>query len=55
MLHLETWAGRRAYPVEIVKETRTCYLVRLKVDCLRGRAGKEIYVPKYAVTTGETS
>jgi hypothetical protein len=50
MLHLDTWAGRRAYPVEIIRETRTRYLVRLKADCPRGYTGDELYVPKYAVT-----
>jgi hypothetical protein len=47
------WAGRIETPCEILKETPKRFLVRLGENCcLPGRqvkAGREVYVPKYAV------
>ena len=53
-LCLNTWAGRMEHPVEIVKETPKRYLVRLLEDfplpsARLGKAGDEVYVPKYAI------
>lgn len=53
-LCVDTWAGRREYPVEIVKETAKRYKVRLNGnEILPGNRvepkGTEIYVPKYAI------
>lgn len=48
-LHLDSWAGRAKKRVEIIKETPKQYKVRLLEDSMKGRAGKELYVPKYAI------
>jgi hypothetical protein len=54
MLRLDSWAGRREIPCEIVKETPHRFLVRLGDDCLlpdgrQAKEGQELYVPKHAV------
>jgi hypothetical protein len=47
------WAGRIETRCEILKETPKRFLVRVQEDCLlpgrRVKAGREVYVPKYAV------
>jgi hypothetical protein len=53
-LCVDTWAGRREYPVEVVKETEKRYKIRLNGnEILPGDRvepkGTEIYVPKYAI------
>ena len=50
LLHLDTYAGRRQYQVEILKETSKRFQIELLNDCPRGKAGDVVYVPKYAVT-----
>jgi hypothetical protein len=59
-LCLDTWAGRREYPVDIVRETPKRYKVRLNGnEVLPGNRvpckGDEVYVPKYAIKFQETS
>jgi hypothetical protein len=53
LLCTDGWAGRIETPCEILKETPKRFLVRLGEDCcLPGRhvkAGRQVYVPKYAV------
>jgi hypothetical protein len=54
VLRLDSWAGRREIPCEIVKETSHRFLVRLGKDCLlpggrQASKGGEVYVPKDAV------
>jgi hypothetical protein len=54
ILRLDSWAGRREIPCEIVKETSHRFLVRLGKDCLlpggrQASKGGEVYVPKDAV------
>ena len=53
-LCVDTWAGRREYPVEVVKETAKSYKIRLNGNEILpgrrvGRRGQEVYVPKYAI------
>ncbi len=58
-LRLDSWAGRRSYPVEVLGETPQRYRIRLLEDMplpgrnKRGAAGEVRLVPKYAVTFGE--
>jgi hypothetical protein len=54
LLRLDSWAGRRDIPCEILKETPHRFLVRLREDCLLpgGRQaikGQDVYVPKEAI------
>src|SRR5246127_5313871 len=54
VLRLDSWAGRREVPCEILKETPHRFVVRLGEDCLlpggrQGTKGQEVYVPKDAV------
>jgi len=54
LLRLDSWAGRREIPCEILKETPHRFLVRLGEDCLLpgGRQvtkGQDVYVPKDAI------
>jgi phage/plasmid primase-like uncharacterized protein len=54
VLRLDSWAGRREMPCEILKETPHRFLVRLGEDCLlpggrQATNGQEVYVPKDAV------
>ena len=54
VVRLDSWAGRREVPCEILKETPHRSVVRLGEDCLLpgGRPatkGQEVYVPKDAV------
>jgi putative DNA primase/helicase len=54
VLRLDSWAGRREIPCEILKETPHRFVVRLGEDCLlpggrQGTKGQEVYVPKDAV------
>jgi hypothetical protein len=54
LVRLDSRAGRREIPCEILKETPHRFLVRLGEDCVlpRGREatkGQEVYVPKDAV------
>jgi putative DNA primase/helicase len=54
LLRLDSWAGRREIPCEILKETPHRFLVRLGEDCLLpgGRLatnGQDVYVPKDAI------
>lgn len=53
-LCVNTWAGRREYPVEIVKETAKRYKIRMRGnEILPGKRipckGDEVFVPKYAI------
>ena len=53
VLRLDSWAGRREIPCEILKEAPHRFLVRLGKDCLlpggwQGKEGEEIYVAKDA-------
>ena len=52
-LHLNSWAGHTTTPVEILKETPKRYQVKLLADCLKGKAGTVLYVPKYAIAKDE--
>lgn len=57
-LCIDGYAGRREYPVEIVRETPKRYKVRLNGgECLpsgrTGVQGQEILVPRYAVRVSE--
>jgi hypothetical protein len=49
-LYLETWAGCRKHPIELVKETPKRYAVKLLDDNMKGKAFAIIYAPKYAVS-----
>ena len=54
VLRLDSWAGRREVPCEILKETPHRFVVRLGEDCLlpggrQATKGQEVYVPKDAV------
>lgn len=55
VLMLNTWAGVRRYPVEILSETPKKYRVRLKERTPLagrnrwGRVGQVVTVPRYAV------
>lgn len=54
-LMMDGYAGREYVPVEIVRETPKRYVIKLLEDTQlpgrnrRGKAGQEVYVPKYAV------
>lgn len=52
-LHYESWAGHSKIPVEIIRETLRRFKVRLLKDCMKGKAGRELYVPKYAVSRND--
>lgn len=57
---LETWAGTRTHPVEIVGETKTRYRVKaLASMTLPGKRfvaeGETVLVPKHAVKEGVAS
>lgn len=57
-LCLDSWAGRRKEPIEIIKENPKRYRVKLlgSYPLPRGRWGREgdeILVPKYAVRIEE--
>lgn len=60
-LLLDGWAGRRAYPVDVIGETPKRYRVRLLEDMplpgrnQRGAAGDVRLVPKHAVRFGEAA
>lgn len=56
-LHLNSWAGRTRYRVEIVKRTSKRLQIRLLDDCpLKGRiAGDEMLVPPSSVWEEETA
>jgi phage/plasmid primase-like uncharacterized protein len=54
VLRLDSWAGRREIPCEILKETPHRFQVRLGKDCLlpggrQAMEGQEVYVPKDAI------
>ena len=49
LLCLDSWAGRTETEITILKETPKRYKVRLEADCLKGKKGAVLYVPKYAV------
>lgn len=49
LLHLESWAGHTTTPVRIVRETPKRFWVILDADCIKGKAGTSIYVPKHAI------
>ena len=54
VLVVDTFAGRRRIPVEVIGETRTKYRVRMGADALipaarRVKAGDIVLVPKYAI------
>ena len=53
-LLLDSWAGRRQIPVQVVGETPTRYRVRLEADALlpggrHCKAGAVVLAPKHAV------
>src|SRR4029077_8637033 len=53
-VRLDSWAGKREIPSEILKETPHRFLVRLGEDCLlpggrQATKGQEVYVPKDAI------
>jgi hypothetical protein len=52
-LHLNSWAGHSTSNVEILKETPKRFKIKLLKDCLKGKSGKILYVPKYAVSNIE--
>lgn len=52
-LHLNSWAGHTTHAVEILKETPKRIKIRLLEDCLKGKAGKILYAPKYSITEGD--
>jgi Toprim domain len=59
VVRLDSWAGRREIPCEILKETPHRFLVRLGEDCLwpggrQVKEGQEVYVPKDAVERAAT-
>jgi putative DNA primase/helicase len=59
VMRLDSWAGSREIPCEILKETRHRFLVRLGEDCLwpggrQVKEGQEIYVPKDVVERAAT-
>ena len=54
VVRLDSWAGRREVPCEILKETPHRFLVRLGEDCLlpggrQATKGQDVYVPKDAI------
>lgn len=49
VLYLNSWAGRTETPVKILKETPKRFRVELLQDCLKGKKGRVLYVPKYAI------
>lgn len=58
VLHVDGWAGRVEYPVEIVEETPKWFRVKLLFgtrlgDGREGRIGDVVLVPKSAVTLDE--
>ena len=48
-LHLNSWAGHTKHLVTIIRETPKRYEIELRENCIKGRIGKIITVPKYAV------
>lgn len=59
VLVINSWAGRREIPIEILGETRTKFRVKLLADALipvrRHRvAGDVLLVPKHAVRRDDT-
>lgn len=57
---IETWAGRRTHPVQIVGDTKTRYRIKaLASMMLPGkrfvREGEIVLVPKHAVREGKPS
>jgi hypothetical protein len=49
-LHLNSWAGRTDHEIRILKETPLQYKIKLLEDCLKGRMGKVLLVPKHAIS-----
>lgn len=49
-LHLNSWAGQTKSQVRIIKETPKRYRVELLEDCMKGKKGAVILVPKYAIS-----
>ena len=49
-LHLDSWAGHTKHEVELVRRTPKRFRVKLLVDCLKGKRGTVLNVPKSAVT-----
>lgn len=52
-MFLDSWAGRTKHPVRVLKETPKRYKVELLEDCMKGKTGKVIYIPKYAFKAKE--
>lgn len=51
VLHLNSWAGHTTHRVEIIRETKCFYIVRLLEDTIRNRAGDILErIPKYAIS-----
>ena len=58
VLHMDGWAGRRNYPVEVLSETPKRYRIKLLMGSFRQghrkrRCGDVFLVPKHAVTVDE--
>jgi hypothetical protein len=50
-IFLNSWACRRAHPVEVIKETPKRYFVRFLGDsCGRFIRGEKYYISKYILT-----